>query len=893
MYRARKSNLLGKITILLIICCCCLSAQAKYGSGTGEPNDPFLIYTAEQMNAIGADSNDWDKHFLLCADIDLSAYTGTSFNIIGSNWDNPFNGVFDGNGHTISNFSYTCTDGNNIGLFGYTKGTIKDLGLINPDVDAGEGRFVGSLAGWFKYGTIENCYVDGASIAGAEGVGGLVGQNGFCYHAGECGGGTISNCYSTGIVAGYSAVGGLVGMSNGGTISNCYSDSIVSGTTDVGGLLGLNDEGTISNSYSNSDVSGEEFVGGLVGLNSYMSTVSNSYSSGSVSGDDDAGGLAGANYGEVSICFWDIESSGQTTSAGGTGKTTAEMQKANTFVAWACDPVWTIDEGADYPRLAWENALGDPITIPSDLYSGGSGEPNDPYLIYTAEQLNSIGLFPCHLDKHFKLMADIDLRRFDGKEGREKFNVIGKPYYGTRWIDHPFSGVFDGGSHTISNFIYESNDTDYTGLFGVVYGDNAEIKDLRLIDPKVAVEMGRFVGSLVGMLNSATIANCDVKDGTVTGSSSVGCFSGYNYWGTITNCSSTGSIAGETSVGGLTGYNRGTITKCYAEGSVTGKQYVGGMAGNNSHWGTITNCYSTGSVLGSREVGGLVGINGWCDVWRCYSGTISNCYSTGSVDGNDIVGGLVGWNEIGEVMTSFWDIETSGQSISDGGTGLSTDEMQMQITFTDAGWDFNTPVWTIDEGVDYPCLWWEYVPILHAEPEVTLGTGNTIFWEPVVSAVEYYAECAEDENFTSIVYNSGWIKETSCEFTGLHPGQQYWYSVKARNSAYIESRWSNVEYSLQCNLAHAVDMLLDQESMKNENLKNVLLKKIDEAIVMIEEANYTGALSKLENDILTKMNGCDKIGEPDNNDWIITCEEQNKVYPLVIETIEYVRTLLQ
>jgi len=83
--------------------------QRKYGGGTGEPNDPYLIYTAEQMNEIGADSNNWDKHFKLMAAIDLSSYTGTSFNIIGYNdWrgNKPFRGVFDGNDKTISNFTY-------------------------------------------------------------------------------------------------------------------------------------------------------------------------------------------------------------------------------------------------------------------------------------------------------------------------------------------------------------------------------------------------------------------------------------------------------------------------------------------------------------------------------------------------------------------------------------------------------------------------------------------------------------------------------------------------------------------------------------------------------------------------------------------------------------------
>jgi hypothetical protein len=76
MCETRKSNLLAKITVFFVICCCCLPAQAKYGGGTGEPNDPYLIYTAEQMNAIGADPNDWDEHFKLMADIDLNGYVG-------------------------------------------------------------------------------------------------------------------------------------------------------------------------------------------------------------------------------------------------------------------------------------------------------------------------------------------------------------------------------------------------------------------------------------------------------------------------------------------------------------------------------------------------------------------------------------------------------------------------------------------------------------------------------------------------------------------------------------------------------------------------------------------------------------------------------------------------
>ncbi|NIP24719.1 MAG: hypothetical protein GWN55_04830, partial [Phycisphaerae bacterium] len=184
-------------------------------------------------------------------------------------------------------------------------------------------------------------------------------------------------------------------------------------------------------------------------------------------------------------------------------------------------------------------------------------------------------------------------------------------------------------------------------------------------------------------------------------------------------------------------------------------------------------------------------------------------------------------------------------------------------------------------------------PVLQPEPEVTLGTSNTISWDPIAGDIEYYAECAEDANFASIVYNSDWIPETSCEFSGLELGKRYWYSVKARNAAGTESGWSNVEFSLQCSLSDAVDIVLNKECVKNENLKNVLLNKIYEALEMIDEVLYKDALNKLQNDILQKTNGCAQTGVPDKNDWIITCEEQGKVYPLVIETIEHVKGLME
>ncbi|MHC4355477.1 MAG: right-handed parallel beta-helix repeat-containing protein, partial [Planctomycetota bacterium] len=130
---------------------------------------------------------------------------------------------------------------------------------------------------------------------------------------------------------------------------------------------------------------GDDKVGGLVGVNNsvnYDTGITNSYSTGAVRGDKNVGGLVGFNPGHLTACFWDIVTSGQAESAGGTGKTTAEMQMAITFVGWLCDPVWTLDEGRDYPRLWWENALGEPImyTLYVDDDAPDDPGPGDPQI---------------------------------------------------------------------------------------------------------------------------------------------------------------------------------------------------------------------------------------------------------------------------------------------------------------------------------------------------------------------------------------------------------------------------------------------------------------------------------------------------------------------------------
>ena len=339
--------------VLLALCFFYLPAQAQYGGGAGTQGDPYLIRTAEQMNAIGAASGDWYKHFQLRADIDLGEYTGTAYNIIGTDTNQSFGGVFDGNDHTISNLSLRTTRQWYTGLFGCMSGEIKNLGLINPDVFAQGGK-VGSLVGGLEKGSVTNCYVEKASVSGNNYIGGLVGSTS----------GRIVYSYSTGTVSGNTYVGGLVGFVSDATVNSCYSRAGVTGNLEVGGLAGMttNEFSVISNSYATGSVKGGTYAGGLVGQVERGRTY-RCYSTGDVSGDQYVGGFTGyiRVLGDAIHCFWDTQTSGWSTSPGGTGKTTVEMQTISTFtdVAWDFRVTWTICDGTNYPVLMWQIPAAD------------------------------------------------------------------------------------------------------------------------------------------------------------------------------------------------------------------------------------------------------------------------------------------------------------------------------------------------------------------------------------------------------------------------------------------------------------------------------------------------------------------------------------------------------
>lgn len=528
MVGVQKPKIRWAISLFLVLYFYALPAQAQYGGGTGEPNDPYMIYTTKQMNAIRANPNDWDKNFKLMADIDLSGFsyqralispdTDRKFRFQGT----AFTGIFDGNGHKISGLTIRGED--YLGLFGYLSSgaVVKDLGIVNVNITGSNG-YVGGLVG-SNAGTVNHCYSAGV-VSGTEySVGGLVGGNE----------GLVNNCYSAGTVRGKNYVGGLVGH-NSGDMIRCYSTGAVSGDRPVGGLVGRN-YGDMISCYSTGAVSGNRSVGGLVGDNDGL--VTHCYSTGTVSGSGYVGGLVGSGR-DVTASFWDIETSGQQTSDGGTGLTTARMQDIRTYLDAGWDwigeiengtsEIWQMPEGGGYPVLAIFNGYTPPKLR-------GSGTPENPYLISNSMELGAMTYYSPYA--HYRLADSIDLA-------------------GIRWgtaVIPCFGGTFDGNNLTISHMTIEGE--RYLGLFGRLESC-AVVKDLGVVDVNITGS-GECIGGLMG----------------------------YNWSSSLIRCYSTGRISGYRSVGGLVGSNyKGRILNSYTSSTVNGTGGdVGGLVGKKSSW---------------------------------------------------------------------------------------------------------------------------------------------------------------------------------------------------------------------------------------------------------------------------------------------------------------------
>ena len=362
-----------------------------------------LLYSLSDVQAINATNSALGGSYALAQSLDATSTTGWvpigtdgAGNI--GNSGNGFAGTFAGLGNTISNLTINLPSAHNVGLFGYSSGTIRDVGTIGGSFsgydyvgglvgynsgtvsnshatvavssntsachcNGGDG-FAGGLVG-YNSGTVSDSYATGAVNGWDSFIGGLVGRNQ---------GGTISDSHATGAVsAGYAYAGGLVGtMYSGGTISNSYATGTVTSIADVGGLVGGNFYGAISKSYATGPVSGSTDAGGLVGFNK-GGTIAQTYATGAVNGSTNVGGLVGENSiyqgagGTITQSYWDTQNSNQSNGvgigdgSGVTGLTTTLL--SNGSLPDGFDPAVWVAHTRYYPCL-FSTAGCSPAIIP-------------------------------------------------------------------------------------------------------------------------------------------------------------------------------------------------------------------------------------------------------------------------------------------------------------------------------------------------------------------------------------------------------------------------------------------------------------------------------------------------------------------------------------------------
>ena len=310
-------------------------------------------------------------------------------------------GLFGGtNGATLANVTLAnvaVTGSDNTGaLVGYATDTAISGVTVSGRVSGQNttGGLVGALTGTFATtvtGGVTNA-VSSATVTGTDNTGGLVGvidssSVTLSRATGPVQGGTlvgglaglaqsagIRNSFATGTVTGADLVGGLVGgiggegtLGTGAVLDASYAHGAVTSGGRAGGLAGLVSNGTqVTNAYATGLTRGVGGTGGLIGeINSIPAddgpgspiTVNAVYATGFVAGTG-TGGLVGTINGtlqSVTNGYWDTQTTGQATSAAGTGLTTAQLQ--GTLPAGFTAPVWGTQAGA-YPYLTWRYPTG-------------------------------------------------------------------------------------------------------------------------------------------------------------------------------------------------------------------------------------------------------------------------------------------------------------------------------------------------------------------------------------------------------------------------------------------------------------------------------------------------------------------------------------------------------
>ena len=624
--------------------------------GDGSVLYPYYIRTALELNTIGTPTAtvDWSlsDSYILVNDIDLRLYSDSGFTPIGTS-TKPFSGVFDGNGHTISNLN--IKSGDSAGLFGYisNSGVVQNLTLSNVTV-SGEFMYAGSIAG-YSSGTVRLCNIIGFDLTNLEAGsanGGLVGYvtntstNGAFTSAGY-----IDMCSVNVSAQTNGDFGGLAGNLIGSVIYNSKveveSYTAQQNSTAFGGLAGV-----VKNAAGINDYMFSVLKNSLVLISSVDLTNGLQIDSGAIVGVNNDTATSSYNNIYKGLLYNTVDSSlGQ---AYGQAKSMSELYAQSTYTNWDFDNVWTIIEGSTVanlrpfyeamPQSLDEYMPGDEITDAESLEAVLDGIKKNPNSGTIYEVTESIVL---------------DL---NGAEWTTLAPNQNYPITSSIICD-------DGVTITIKNAKISGNNSSF---FGYISGVNTKIQNIIFENITINSNVQTVAVVATSVLDNATLDNIDVKNCNIqTGDATrnLAVIAGINN-GTITNCdvysgsfdqNTVSSPSTSLVVGGIVANNERLVENCtitmydfdISTASTSASLEFGGIAGKNS--GTLRNCYSYTASLdvlynGNIYAGGVVG--------RLEDGLIEKCFSEANIsvpytNSRSYIGGIAGHSEDATIRQSY------------------------------------------------------------------------------------------------------------------------------------------------------------------------------------------------------------------------------------------------
>ncbi|MBO7606793.1 MAG: hypothetical protein J6T28_04160 [Paludibacteraceae bacterium] len=538
-------------------------------NGTGTQEDPYQISTADELYEFAQIINgthptiepNWDACAILTSDIVVNdTLLGNDGNVRTNEireWTpigdlskaTGFRGVFDGKGHTISGLycSSNTTDG--LGLFAYSTGEIRNIGVLDS---------------YFE---------------GADNVGGICGYNA----------GAISYCYCVSTVLGNENVGGIVGWSND-PISFCYAIGKIADRTGRNAAYGSLSSG--ENCYDLKNSKAQDFKSGHIAY--LLQEGEQEHVWGQKIGVDTFPILFSTDTVYISSkckAQYTNDTINPTDHVPANCKCIYCGEAAHTYKNCIC-AVCKIEK----PDCEHEHLFEYGFCL------CGEEDPNFCLDIETVEDLYGFAEAVATINDHLnaRLLNDIVINKnvLDSAGNLTEGNFRG-------WAPiQAYKGTFDGMGHTIHGIYIKEDSTDYLGLFALIEQAGV-VKNLGIKDSWIK---GRIHNGFIAGHNKGVITNCS-NGGTIEYPRNYsGGIVGLNE-GTVSSCSNYGVIMAEGGICGMN--NKGTIEGCVNYGTVFTGSYYAGICGTQEA-GAIVNCINTGVIghQGSRYAGICAELNG-------------------------------------------------------------------------------------------------------------------------------------------------------------------------------------------------------------------------------------------------------------------------------------------